>query len=103
MCESAEGKDKKPVFMPAPIQKKADHRNQYEECDGVTVYPAVAQGLSEKQLSYRFVNNVRQKRAYHEKPYIQAVSCRSNPRFFIAPQSTGYKCCRTKGYSGMCE
>lgn len=87
----------------ALMQIKPDYNNQDKKQNRMTEYPAVAQGLSEKQLSYRFVNNVRQKRAYHEKPYIQVISCRSNPRFFIAPQSAGYKRCRTKGDSGMCE
>ncbi|GAI55453.1 unnamed protein product [marine sediment metagenome] len=37
-------------------------------------YPAVAEGLSEEELPYRFIDNIRQKGAYKEQPYIYIAS-----------------------------
>jgi len=33
-------------------------------------YPALAKNLSKEKLPHRFINNIRQKRAYEQEPYI---------------------------------
>ncbi len=37
-------------------------------------YSTAANGVSEEELPYGFINDIREKRTYEQKPYIYAVS-----------------------------
>jgi len=64
MGESAEGKDKHPSFLTAPIEVKSGKGNGEDEEKGVAKYPAVAQTIHKEEHPYGLIDNVRQKRAY---------------------------------------
>ena len=54
----------------ALIQVKSSQSEQEEEEECMGKYPAVAEAFSEEELPYGFINNVREKRAYKEDPYV---------------------------------
>ena len=43
-------------------------------------YPAVAESLPEDKAPYRFINNIRQKRAHQQNPYVYIACQVSKPR-----------------------
>ena len=59
MAEGAEGKGKEPgpIMMKIEVQSSQSDQDEEKECMGE--YPALAEGLSEEELPYRFINNIR--------------------------------------------
>ena len=63
MGEGAEGKDKEPGFATTSVQVKSGKGDEDEKEKGMAKYPAVAKGISKKELTYGFINDVGEKRA----------------------------------------
>ena len=83
MYENAKGKDKEPAFTMALIEVESGQSDQDEKEKGMAKYPAMAEGSSEEEQSYGFINNVREKRAYQKEPYIYVTSQGSKPWYFV--------------------
>jgi len=62
MSEGTKGKDKKPGFPVGPIEVESYGGDEQKQNRRMTKYPAVAQGISEKEHPHRLVNDIRQKR-----------------------------------------
>ena len=73
MTEGAKGKNKEPSFLTAPIEVEPSKGNNNEEKKCVAKYPAVTEGLPEEEMPDGFINDVGEKWAYEQKPYIYAV------------------------------
>jgi len=63
MGEGAEGKDKEPGFATTSVQVKSGKGDEDEKEEGMAKYPAIAKGISKKELTYGFINDVGEKRA----------------------------------------
>lgn len=74
MCECAEGKSEELGLAVTPIKVKSGNSDQDEKKQRMAKYPAVTQTISEEEHPYRFVNDIRQKRTYEQKPHINRVS-----------------------------
>ncbi len=60
MDEGAKGEDKKPGFPLPPMEVKSGEGNEKENDKGVGKYPAAAEGFSKEELTYGFINDVRE-------------------------------------------
>jgi len=74
MCEGAKRKNQQPGRAMASIEIQSGQSDYDEKKKRVAKYPAVTKGLSEEELPYRFIDNIRQKGAYKEQPYIYIAS-----------------------------
>ena len=73
MNEGSKGEDKEPSFPTVPVEIIPGKGDEDEKEERVAKYTAVTEGLSEEEPPYRFINDIGEKRAYEEKPYIQTV------------------------------
>lgn len=70
MYECAERKCNQPDLTVTSVKVKTNRRNNNEEKKLVCVYPALAECFLEEILPYRFIDNIRQKRADNQNPDI---------------------------------
>ena len=63
MHAGAKGEDEKPGFAPVLVEVKAGKGDEDEKEEGMVEYPAVAKGISKKELPYGFIDDVGEKRA----------------------------------------
>ena len=80
MDEGTKAEDKEPSFPAFLVEVKPGKGDEDEKEDRVAKYPAVAEGVSEEELPYGFINDVGEKRAYEQKPYVYAISQGSEGR-----------------------
>lgn len=78
MGEGAKAKGKEPGFPTAPIEVYSNEGNKQKENNGMAKYPTVAEDVSEEELTYGFINDIREKRADEQNPCVYAVSKRGN-------------------------
>ena len=63
MHEGAKGEDEKPGFAPVLVEVIPGKGDNDEKEESVAKYPAIAEGISEEELPYGFINDVGEKRA----------------------------------------
>ncbi len=77
MGEGARAKGKEPSFPKAPIEVYPNKGDKQKEKKSMAKYPTVTEDISEEELTYGFINNIRKKRADEQNPRVYTASKRS--------------------------
>ena len=82
--KSAQGKSEQPEFpvTAVEIEPHCGDNNKKEKCVGK--YSTVTEDILKEEVPYRLIDNIREKRAYKQEPYIYMVCQGSEARRLIA-------------------
>lgn len=70
MSKGTKTKDEEPGLSITPVEVKSSEGDDKEKENSVGKYSAIAKSVPEKELPYRFINDVREKRTDEQKPYV---------------------------------
>lgn len=73
MGESAKAKDKEPGFPTTPVEVYSNEGDKQQGKKGMEKYPTIAEDISEEELTYGFIHDIREKGGDKQNPYIYAV------------------------------
>ena len=78
--EGAKGKDEQPELSTVLVEVIPGKSNKDEKKEAVAKYSAVAEGVPEEKMPYRFINDVGEKRANKQEPYVYMICQGNKPR-----------------------
>ncbi len=70
MGKGTKTKNEEPRLPTASVEVNSSKGNNEEKENGMGKYSTIAKGISEEYLPYGFINNVGEKRADEQKPYV---------------------------------
>jgi hypothetical protein len=70
VSKSTKTKNEEPGLSITPVEVKSGEGDDKEKENSVGKYSAITKGVSEEELPYRFINDIREKRTDEQKPYV---------------------------------